>query len=83
MAVTRAQVRALLDPSGEDHSLVLLEGRTEVVPSARLTSEPYSGAVEIVSGRDLAATLPSDTPSEQDLDALASRLDTAITHLGA
>ncbi|MET9375353.1 hypothetical protein ACFYV5_05135 [Streptomyces sp. NPDC003035] len=83
MAVTRAQVRALLDRSGGNNSLVLLEGRTEVVPSDRLASEPYRGAVEIASGRDLAATLPSGPPTEQDIDALASRLDTAITHLGA
>lgn len=32
-AVTRAQVRALLDPSGGNRSLVLPEGRTEVVPT--------------------------------------------------
>lgn len=83
MAVTRAQVRALLDQSGEDHSLVLLGGRTEVVPSDRLASEPYSGALEITSGRDLQATLPSGTPTDQDIDSLASRLDTVITHLGA
>ncbi|MEU9144148.1 hypothetical protein [Streptomyces sp. NPDC048349] len=83
MAVTRAQVRALLDQSGENHSLVLLEGRTEVVPSDRLASEPYAGAVEIASGRDLAAGLPTGTPTEQDIDALASRLDSAITNLGA
>ncbi|WP_309056323.1 hypothetical protein [Streptomyces sp.] len=83
MAVTRAQVRALLDPSGENRSLVLLEGRTEVVPSDRLASEPYRGAMEITSGRELAATLPSGTPTEQDIDAVASRLGSAITHLGA
>ncbi|MFC8269464.1 hypothetical protein ACFUIZ_27660 [Streptomyces cinereoruber] len=83
MAVTRAQVRALLDQSGENNSLVLLEGRVEVVPSDRLASEPYDGAVEIVSGRDLATTLPPGPPTEQDMDALALRLETAITHLGA
>jgi hypothetical protein len=83
VAVTRAQVRALLDQSGGNNSLVLLEGRTEVVASDRLTSEPYRGAVEIASGRDLAATLPSGPRTEQDIDALASRLDSAITHLGA
>ncbi|MGW7438750.1 hypothetical protein [Streptomyces sp. NPDC054849] len=83
MEVTREQVRALLDQSRENHSLVLLEGRTEVVPSDRLASEPYAGAVEIASGRDLAATSASGTPTDRDIDALASRLNSAIAHLGA
>ncbi|MGW0364560.1 hypothetical protein [Streptomyces sp. NPDC002990] len=83
MTVTREQVRALLDQSGENHSLVMIEGRTEVVPAARLASDAYAGAVEVASGRDLAATLPPGPPAEQDLDALASRLDTAIAELGA
>lgn len=44
-----------------------------------------AGAVEIASGRDLAATPASGTPTERDIAALASRLDPAIaiTHLGA
>ncbi|MET9323555.1 hypothetical protein ABZX75_25690 [Streptomyces sp. NPDC003038] len=83
MAVTREQVRALLDQSGENHSLVMIEGRTEVVPAARLASDHYAGAVEVASGRDLAAALAPGPPTEQDLDALASRLDTAIAELGA
>ncbi|MEU3778435.1 hypothetical protein AB0F11_35595 [Streptomyces sp. NPDC032472] len=84
MHVTPDQVRALLDPAGRDHSLVLLEGRTEVVPTARLTSPRYAGAVEVVSGRDLADALGSSgSPAAEDLDALTARLDTAITALGA
>ncbi|MEW2418478.1 hypothetical protein AB0953_33025 [Streptomyces sp. NPDC046866] len=84
MHVTRDQVRALLDPAGRDHSLVLLEGRTEVVPTGGLTSPRYAGAVEVVAGRDLVDALGSSgAPAEEDLDALAARLDAEITALGA
>ncbi|MCB5178213.1 hypothetical protein [Streptomyces antimicrobicus] len=83
MDVTRDQVRALLEPAGEDRSLVVLEGRTEVVATALLTSPGYAGAIEIASGRDLAGTLPSGAPSEHDLDALAARLRSVVVALGA
>ncbi|MFD7628363.1 hypothetical protein ACFV7Q_20365 [Streptomyces sp. NPDC059851] len=83
VGVTAAQVRALLEPTGRDRSLVLLEGRTHVVATSSLSSPRYGGAIEVVSGRDLADALPSGPPAEQDLEALAARLESVIAHLGA
>ncbi|GAA3386183.1 hypothetical protein GCM10017750_67910 [Streptomyces racemochromogenes] len=49
------------------------ERRTATVSAAVLRAAASGG--EIVSGREPAATWSSGTPTEQDIDAVVSRLD--------
>lgn len=78
--ITREHVQELLGSRNHDSTLVVLEGKVLVVPTAELGD--YRGAVEVISRNDLAAQLGSDVSSEQDLDELAARLNTVVQQLG-
>ncbi|MFH0241240.1 hypothetical protein ACGRHY_02095 [Streptomyces sp. HK10] len=80
--ITAQHVRELLSSSDPDPRLVLLEGRPRVVPAAEAGAGRYSGAVEVVSRDDLTARTGPGTPSEQELEALASRLQAVVSELG-
>lgn len=80
--ITAQHVRELLSSSDPDPRLVLLEGRPRVVPAAEADADHYRGAVEVVSRDDLAARIGPGTPSEQELEALASRLQSVVSELG-
>ncbi len=81
--ITRDQVRELLGARGSKSTLVLLEGHARVVAAEELGSERYAGAVDVISGEELARTVGPGVPSEQDLDALAATLNTLVSKLGA
>jgi hypothetical protein len=81
MTISTDDVRRLLSAEGRDAILVLLEGRTEVIGAGQLASEPYRGALEVVSRDDLAKRL-GDAPSEHDLAEQAALLDSAVSELG-
>ncbi|MCI0385034.1 hypothetical protein [Streptomyces sp. CNQ085] len=80
--ITAQHVRELLSSSDPDPLLVLLEGRPRVVSAAEAGGDRYRGAVEVVSRDDLAAGLGPGTLSEQELEALASRLESVVSELG-
>ncbi|MGK5448025.1 MULTISPECIES: hypothetical protein [Streptomyces] len=80
--ITAQHVRELLSSSDPDPRLVLLEGSPRVVSAAEAGADRYRGAVEVVSRDDLAARLGPGAPSDRDLEALASRLQTVVSELG-
>ncbi|BBX00566.1 hypothetical protein BST36_01480 [Mycolicibacterium moriokaense] len=75
-------LRRLLRADEKDAVLVLVEGRIEVIGAGKLASEPYRGALEVVSRDDLIRRV-GEAPSDQELSEQAVALDTAITELGA
>lgn len=75
-------LRRLLRADEKDAILVLVEGRIEVIGAGKLASEPYRGALEIVS-RDELIRRVGEAPSDHELTEQAVALDTAITELGA
>ena len=54
MTISTDDVRALLAADEADAVLVLVEGRTEVIGAGQLASEPYRGALEVITREDLA-----------------------------
>jgi len=74
-------LRRLLGADEKDAVLVLVEGRIEVIGAGKLASEPYRGALEIVSRDDLVRRV-GEEPSDFDLTEQAVALDTAVTELG-
>ncbi|MFD3549623.1 hypothetical protein ACFWUW_29235 [Streptomyces sp. NPDC058655] len=83
VAVSPEQVPMLLDPAGQDSCLVLIEGRTEVVPAAQAATDRYEGAVQVATGRDLADLVGSTAVTPEDMSALAARLQAMAAQLGA
>ncbi|MFG2466079.1 hypothetical protein ACGFXB_11565 [Streptomyces canus] len=81
--VTREHVRELLEARDDGRTLVVLEGRAQVVPAGDLGSDRYAGALEVVSGEELTRQATPGTRSERELDALAATLNTMVSKLGA
>jgi hypothetical protein len=81
--VTREHVRELLEARDDSRTLVVVEGRAQVVPADDLGSGRYAGALEVVSGEELTRQATPDTRSERELDALAATLNTMVSKLGA
>ncbi|MCH5677234.1 hypothetical protein [Streptomyces gilvus] len=81
--VTRDHVRELLAAREDSATLVLLEGRARVIAAAERNTDWYAGAVEVMSGAELADRIGTDSPSERELDVLAGTLNTMVAHLGA
>jgi hypothetical protein len=81
MTISIDDVRRLLQSDEPDSVLVLVEGRTDVIGAGRLASEPYRGALKVISRDDLVKRL-GDAPSEHDLAEQAAQLDMAVNELG-
>ncbi|MDT5049450.1 MAG: hypothetical protein QOG75_5348 [Mycobacterium sp.] len=81
MTISTDDMRRLLQSELPDAILVLVEGRTEVIGAGQLASEPYRGALEVISRDDLMKRL-GDAPSEHDVAEQAALLDTAISEMG-
>lgn len=79
--ISTDDVRRLLQSDDKDAVLVLVEGRTEVIGAGQLASEPYRGALEVISRDDLVNRVGQD-PSEHELAEQAAILDAAVSELG-
>lgn len=79
MAVTREDLRRLIDAGPENRRLVLEEGKAKV---ADPTDQVDSADVEIISRNELLEQLPGEY-SDTDLDQLATTLDATVGELGA
>lgn len=77
--ITPDHVRSLL--GREDGSIVLIEGRVDVVDAEQLDSDALRGAIEIVSRADLGERLGSD-PTDQQVDQQAGALSVAVQQIG-
>lgn len=82
MTVNASDVRRLLDNPEPDATLVLVEGRVEVVASDQLSSPEYQGALQISSRQELLDRTGDAELSERQLVELAEDLDTAVRNLG-
>ncbi|MBW8792198.1 MAG: hypothetical protein JF597_00910 [Streptomyces sp.] len=80
--VTRDHVRELL-AAPDSSTLVVLEGRAQVIATDETDSDRYAGAMDILSGEELARRIDTDPPTDRELDALAGTLNTMVAKLGA
>jgi hypothetical protein len=81
MTISTDDVRRTLAADEADAVLVLVEGRTEVIGAGQLASEPYRGALEVITREDLAKRL-GDAPSDHDVAEQAALLDAAVNEMG-
>ncbi|RJL22725.1 hypothetical protein [Bailinhaonella thermotolerans] len=80
--ISAEDVRRLLESGEPEPTLVLLEGRAQVVARRDLEAEPYRGALVVASRDDVAAGWDPAEVSDDELNQLAQRLDTAVSDLG-
>ncbi len=79
--VTADDVRRLLG-AGPDAVLVLVEGRVDVVSPAELDTDPYRGALQIITRDELVRGAGGEQLSERELKEQAAELDSAVSELG-
>jgi hypothetical protein len=80
--ITADDLQRLLAAEQRNATLVLVEGRIDVIGAGQLASPEYRGALEVISREDLAKRL-GEAPSEHDVAEQAGVLDAAISDLGA
>ena len=82
METIRAEhVARLLRTEDGDPVLIVHEGRADVVARTALDDPRYEGALHLADRGDLASVRGED-PSDEEIEALARRLDTAVRNLG-
>ncbi len=82
MTISTDDVRRLLQADA-DASLVMIEGRTEVITRDVLGSDAYRGALEVISRAELLErTGGAAELSDAEVSAQATALDTAVSELG-
>jgi NADH dehydrogenase len=81
MTISSEQVRQLLDADGEA-TLVLIEGRAEVVTEGQLRSDQYQGALEVISRDELRKRTGGSELSDHELEEQAAMLNSAVDELG-
>ncbi|MEO3758045.1 hypothetical protein ABGB19_07125 [Mycobacterium sp. B14F4] len=79
--ISADDVRRLLNADEKDATLVLIEGRAEVIGAGRLASDEYRGAFEVIARDDLVQRV-GESPSEHEISEQAAQLDTAVSELG-
>ncbi|CAJ1506053.1 hypothetical protein [[Mycobacterium] burgundiense] len=83
MTISPTDVRRLLAAPDTDALLVLIEGRTEVIPAAALDSDEFRGALTVTSRTELIDRVGSADPTEHEVSEQAASLDAEIANLGA
>ncbi|GAA3744172.1 hypothetical protein HDA32_002415 [Spinactinospora alkalitolerans] len=83
MAIIRAEhVSRLLNSADPDPVLIVHEGSADVVPESALGGPPYQGALRVVSAEELDTGDEQRPVSQEDVEALARRLDAAVGTMG-
>ena len=80
--ITADDLQRLLAAEQKNATMVLVEGRIDVIGAGQLASPDYRGALEVVSREDLVKRL-GEAPSDHDVAEQAGVLDAAISDLGA
>ena len=80
--ITPDDLQRLLAAEQKNATMVMVEGRIDVIGAGQLASPEYRGAIEVVSREDLVKRL-GEAPSEHDVAEQAGVLDAAISELGA
>lgn len=81
LLVDRAAVQQLVESSDPDAALVYKHGSCLVV-SGGSADNPDAGLL-VTRRRDITATLSGDAVTDEQLDAVAHRLDNTVRDLGA
>lgn len=82
METIRAEhVARLLRTEDGDPVLIVHEGQAEVVAKSALDDPRYEGALTLVDRGDLVSVQGED-PTDEEIEVLARRLDTAVRNLG-
>lgn len=79
--ISADDVRRLLSADQKDATLVLIEGRAEVIGAGRVASDEYRGALEVIARDDLVQRI-GDSPSDHQIEEQAAQLDTAVSEMG-
>lgn len=82
MTIAADDVRRLLGAGDTDAVLVLIEGRTEIIPAEELTSPAYRGALRVASRDEVIAWTGTAELSDRELEEQAENLDVAVRNLG-
>ncbi|MGV0838255.1 hypothetical protein [Mycolicibacterium thermoresistibile] len=82
MSISTDDVRRLLAADSADATLVMVEGRVEVISAGQLADPNYRGALEVITRRDLQNRIGAGEPSERELAEQAAALETALDELG-
>ena len=81
MTISPDDVRRLLDADG-DATLVVIEGRAEVVDADQLGSDEYRGALEVTTRDELVKQTGGAELSDRELAEQADNLNVAVDDLG-
>ncbi|MHC9291506.1 hypothetical protein ACRCUN_03520 [Mycobacterium sp. LTG2003] len=82
MTISADDVRRLLASDASDAVLVLVQGRTEVVPQDQLESDRYRGALQVASRAELLSRTGDAQLSEHEMAEEAAKLESTIANLG-
>ncbi|MFI9006565.1 hypothetical protein ACIGNX_04925 [Actinosynnema sp. NPDC053489] len=83
MTVKASDLRALLTSDLPDPTLVQVEGRVEVVQVDDLDTDPYRGALLLLSRAELLGRGVDESTSDVELERQAATISTAVNDLGA
>ncbi|MDG5803688.1 hypothetical protein P9869_13600 [Streptomyces ossamyceticus] len=79
--ITASHVRELLERE-DDATLVLTQGRAEVLSARELASAGEQGVLRVISGGELRERLGAGRSAPDDLNAVAATLDAIVTEQG-
>jgi hypothetical protein len=82
MTVEVPDLRRLLDSDLPDASLVLVEGRLDVVQVDDLDADDYRGALLVVSREELLARAGGLPVTDDRLEQIAATVGSAVDNLG-
>ncbi|QFZ17197.1 hypothetical protein [Saccharothrix syringae] len=82
MTVKGSDLRDLLASSLPDPTLVLVEGRVEVVQVDDLDTDAYRGALLLVSRQELLGRGVREDSTDHELEQQAAAVSTAVNELG-
>ena len=83
MTVDADHVRQLLDCAEPEPTMVLVEGRIDIVAAADLRSGRLPGAVEVTTREQVLDNAGHTDLSAAELQEQAAILDSTLTNLGA
>ncbi|MEV6715159.1 hypothetical protein AB0M48_24350 [Lentzea sp. NPDC051208] len=82
MTIDEDDLRRLLDSGLPDATLVLVEGRTEVVSARDLDTDAFRGALQVTTREDLLARFDGPDVTEPELERIAATLGSTVDNLG-
>jgi hypothetical protein len=82
MTISVDDVRRLLSAGDPKATLVLLEGRAEILSPDQLDTPDYRGALRVAAAEEIIKRTGSADPSDRELTEAAENLGAAVRNLG-